>query len=78
MERDPAELTLLEVVEVIDGPLQSRLPIDCDHPALANCAERLHKICNNTVEQLRQALSQCTIAHLMVQESTSASLVATG
>ncbi|MCC6680622.1 MAG: Rrf2 family transcriptional regulator [Phycisphaeraceae bacterium] len=76
LDRDPAQLTLLEVVEALDGPIQPAIPIQANHPALAACADRLHGACRNTIQQLRQALAQCTIAHLIVDSSSTRLAVA--
>ncbi len=77
MDRDPAGLTLLEVVEALDGPIQPAIPIEGSHPALAACAERLHGACRDTIQQLRQALAQCTIADLLA-DAPAGQLVAAG
>ncbi|MEM6853752.1 MAG: Rrf2 family transcriptional regulator [Planctomycetota bacterium] len=58
------ELTLLQIVEAIDGPIHAELPIDTTEDALAGPVAALRQTCQRSVELLRSELTNTTVADL--------------
>ena len=59
------EVSLLEVVEAVDGPLASAVPLrPTDGPTTA-CVQRMQSACDRAAEAARQELSRVSIADLV-------------
>jgi len=76
--RDPKTLTLLQVVEAMDGPFEQALPFDDEHPQFADTCGRLKATCSNAATQLRKVFDQCTIWDLAATSDEPASLAVAG
>jgi Rrf2 family protein len=62
LERPPAEISLLDVIEAIDGPLNSALP---PGEGLISCETRLCQALENVTRVSRQQLQSIKLADLM-------------
>ncbi len=72
LERKPDEISLLEVIEAIDGPLASTLPVNeglCDESRL-----KLEAALSEVTDTARHQLGSVKLAHLLpgVDPATSA------
>lgn len=69
LERSPEEISLLEVIEAIDGPLVANLPTSEGLPtdALSKLQEALHSV----TAQSRRELEAIKLAHLMPGPSSN-------
>jgi len=63
LHRQPEQISLLDVIEAIDGPLSEGLPINVSFPgeSSARLRDTLHKIAQTTREQL----AAVKLTHLM-------------
>ncbi|MBB6429796.1 RrF2 family transcriptional regulator [Algisphaera agarilytica] len=62
----PAEyISLLQIVEAIDGPINTELPLDSPSPEVEGRLSLLHDVCMRSTEHLRRELSSVTVADLM-------------
>ncbi len=60
LNRDPQEVTLLQIIEAVDGPIVGDVPL---HDG-TRTVRMLGKICNRIADQLREDLGQQTVAEL--------------
>ncbi len=63
LARPASEVTVLEAVEAVEGPLAIEAEGQPDHPA----AQVVRRLWSEVGEQLRAALAEVTIAHLAEQ-----------
>ena len=63
LERDPADISLLDVIEAIDGPLVTNLPLGEGLPSESQ--SRLKEAISGVTEESRRQLSQVKLAHLL-------------
>lgn len=59
-----SQISLLQIVEAIDGPINAELPLNPTEEALARPLAMLRETCARSAEHLRLELSQITVAHL--------------
>ncbi|MEM9418673.1 MAG: Rrf2 family transcriptional regulator [Planctomycetota bacterium] len=64
----PQHISLLQIVEAIDGPIGAELPIQTSAPELESPVALLHDVCVRSAEHMRRELSQVTVADLSVGE----------
>ncbi|WP_200761387.1 RrF2 family transcriptional regulator [Poriferisphaera corsica] len=65
----PAEsISLLEIVEAIDGPIAGEMPISQHTGKLDYSMNILQSACQNAAQQLRDTLCKYTVADLVVAE----------
>jgi Rrf2 family protein len=67
LAKAPSEITMLEVLEAVDGPIRGSAPsgyTDKDN----NLRRRLDDICNQSAEQLRKHLGKVKISELASKE----------
>jgi len=75
LARRPDEISLLEVIEAVEGPMAAALPLKSDlpHPA----GERLHDALRKVTEGVRRELQPVSLSDLLemqdAKESTSKS-----
>ena len=63
LERAPEDISLLEVIEAIDGPMVCGLPIGDGLPGGSHA--RLQEVLRDVTNQTRQQLAAITLAHLL-------------
>lgn len=63
LERDPRDISLLDVIEAIDGPLVSNLPLGDGLPSESQL--RLKEAITEVTEESRRQLSMVKLAHLL-------------
>ena len=64
LARNPAEISMLEVVEAVDGPIQGLVPTT-DMRKNRQFDERLDGICEQTAKQVRKQLQKVRITDLI-------------
>ncbi len=63
LARPAAKITLLEVVEAVDGPIRGQVPFSSD--GNGSFERRLEGVCNEAADQLRKHLQKVRIADLV-------------
>jgi Rrf2 family protein len=63
LARSASELTMLEVVEAVDGPIHGQAPF-CQVEGDGQLDRRLESICDQSAEQIRKHLQKVRIAEL--------------
>ena len=63
LARSPSQITLLEIVEAVDGPLRGQVSFR-GGPGNDPMDRRLEAICNQIVEQMRKQLQKVRISDL--------------
>jgi Rrf2 family protein len=63
LDRDPSEISLLEIIEAIDGPLNSK-PIPGDELP-HDCHDRLRCALNQVSDSTRSQLDKIKLSHLL-------------
>lgn len=67
LARPADEISLLEVLEAVDGPIRGHAPMNQDEPR--NFLNRkLEQICNESAEQVRKTLSKIKLSDLSTRE----------
>jgi len=69
LERTPNDISLLEVIEAIDGPLVSALPLNEGFPT--GCKRKLQRALKEVTELAREELEQIKLAHLLPEPRRS-------
>ncbi len=69
LERTPDDISLLEVIEAIDGPLVSALPLNEGLPT--GCKRKLERALKEVTELARQELEEIKLAHLLPEPRRS-------
>src|SRR5262245_4587481 len=63
LARQPSEISMLEILEAVDGPIRGNAPFaEKSNPTLNN---KLEDICNQSAEVVRKALGKITITDLV-------------
>ena len=66
LELDPDELSLLRIVEAVDGPIQVQLPLKDDPTSTRRAtARRLRRACEQVTQRVRDEFGRITIASLI-------------
>ncbi len=63
LARPPSEITMLEIIEAVDGPIRGNAP-QSSKEVDANLNKRLEQICSQTAELIRKQLSKVKISEL--------------
>jgi Rrf2 family transcriptional regulator, cysteine metabolism repressor len=63
MARPPKEISLLAIIEAIEGPLKSSLPFKATFPG--NAGDRLVKVLGEANEEVRRQLQRVSLADLL-------------
>ena len=63
LARGANEITMLEVVEAVDGPIRGNAPMGHDNPD-SHLNKRLDQICNTSAETLRKQLGKVKLSEL--------------
>ena len=77
LSRDAQSITLLDVVEAIDGPIAAQVPLHSTAEHLAPSGQRLRAICEQAAGRIRAELARVTIAELH-RSTTDDTLAAAG
>jgi len=64
LARPADRITLLDVIEAVEGPLQGVVP-EVDHAGKAKVDEHLQQVCNRTAELVRQRLRKVSVQDLV-------------
>jgi Rrf2 family protein len=67
LELEPEQVTLLQIVEAVDGPLGTRLPLGHADEHLADPLAKLAELCETSVQGIRSTLDTLTVADLAGQ-----------
>jgi len=70
LTRRPEEISVLEVIEAVDGPLAFGLPMKSGFPPEAR--ERLNQSLRKIADETRRRLSEIRLAHLLADPATAA------
>ncbi len=70
LRRDPAELTLLDLIETIEGPSRSEQCVLEEHPCGDDHACALHSVWSAAQSALIQVLAGTTLAEIAVRQWT--------
>ncbi|MEX0884860.1 MAG: Rrf2 family transcriptional regulator [Phycisphaeraceae bacterium] len=66
LDEDPRKLSLLRIVEAVDGPVQVQLPLSDAAPAASRQAvKRLRYACRDATRRLREDFDRITVAQLV-------------
>lgn len=63
LARPATEITILDVLEAVDGPMRGHAPISQNDPR-NYLNRRLEQICNESAEQVRKTLSKIKLSEL--------------
>jgi Rrf2 family protein len=65
LARPAGKITLLEVVEAVDGPIRGQVPFGSDGNGQTGFERRLETVCNEAADQLRRQLQKVRITDLV-------------
>lgn len=63
LAKTPNDITMLEVVEAVDGPIRGQAPLS-QNEGDGHLDRRLEAICNQTAEQVRKQLGKVKMSEL--------------
>jgi Rrf2 family protein len=63
LAKDPSNITMLEVLEAVDGPIRGRAPLAGEGNGVLN--SKLESICKQSAEQIRSHLKKVHISDLV-------------
>ena len=69
LRRDPTDITMLEIIEAVDGPIRGQAPFAEEGNAALNT--RLEAICRKSAEGVRDNLKEVRISDLIATRSES-------
>jgi Rrf2 family protein len=64
LARQPNEITMLEILEAVDGPIRGQAPFS-DEEVDGNLNHKLENICKQTADQVRKQLEKVRISDLV-------------
>jgi Rrf2 family protein len=67
LARPASEITILEVLEAVDGPIRGHAPMGHKEPR-NSLNRRLEQICNESAEQVRKTLGKIRLSDLSGRE----------
>jgi Rrf2 family protein len=67
LARPPSEITMLEVLEAVDGPIRGAAPFNLSEKD-SSLRKRLDEICNQSAEQIRKHLGKVKLSELSLKE----------
>jgi len=79
LENEPHNVTLLQIVEAVEGPIEPELPVASDGNGLSQPIDQLRKACNRVAHSMRLELERTTVSELAegMNGSTTAPVLAT-
>jgi len=72
LDRPAQTITLLEIIEAIEGPIGGSLPMALADESLSESFSLLSAVCQDAAETLRQRLAQVSVAQLAGSNSGAA------
>jgi Rrf2 family protein len=63
LARTPSDISLLEVIEAVDGPIRGHAPLS-ENDSDVHLDRKLEQICSRTADQLRKQLQKVRITEL--------------
>ena len=67
LARPATEITMLDVVEAVDGPIRGNAPMGHENPD-SHLNKRLDQICNTSAETLRKQLGKVKMSELAMKD----------
>ena len=64
LDREPGEVTLREIVEAVDGPIEAEVPIKLDGNGLDSPLEQIQRACNRVANSIRTELDRTSVSDL--------------
>lgn len=64
LDREPADVTLRQIVEAVEGPIEAEVPVNGDDNGLTSSITQLRKACNRVANAVRTELDRTTVADL--------------
>ena len=64
LDADPTHVSLLQIVEAVDGPVETEIPLDVVDERLFQPITQLRKACNRISNAMRTELENTTISEL--------------
>jgi Rrf2 family protein len=78
LENEPHNVTLLQIVEAVEGPIEPELPVQSDGNGLSHPIDQLRKACNRVAHSMRLELERTTVSELAEgMNGTAAPVLAT-
>jgi len=66
LARSPGDITMLEIVEAVDGPIRGQAPFTEDKNG-GNLNRKLENICKQTADQVRKQLQKVRMSELVAR-----------
>ncbi len=63
LARSPSDISLLEILEAVDGPIRGQVPFTAEYNGALNT--RLEQICKHSADQVRKHLEKVKVADLV-------------
>jgi Rrf2 family protein len=67
LARSPHDITLLQIIEAVDGPIRGNAPMNHDDPG-NHLNRRLEQVCNQAAEHVRKQLSKIRLSELTARD----------
>jgi Rrf2 family protein len=64
LEREPHQVTLLQIVEAVDGPIAGEVPVENGINGLAQPLDQIRKAANRVANSIRVELDRTTVAEI--------------
>ena len=64
LESEPHQVTLLQIVEAVEGPIETELPVGGDGNGMQKPIDQLRKACNRVAHSMRLELDRTTVSEL--------------
>jgi Rrf2 family protein len=64
LARAPGDISMLEILEAVDGPIRGQSPLSQDGGGEAHLNNKLENICKQSAEQVRKQLEKVKISDL--------------
>ncbi len=64
LARAPADISVLEIIEAVDGPIRGQAPLNEDNNNGAGLNGKLENVCNQLAEQVRKQLDKVKLSEL--------------
>jgi Rrf2 family protein len=65
LARPPGDISVLEIIEAVDGPIRGQSPLDGGNSNGANLNNKLENVCNQVADQVRKQLDKVKLSELV-------------